>query len=118
MTKPIVDFTKLSRLVHEPARLVILTALSECASADFTFLRRTIGLTPGNLNTHLTALSNGGLVSIEKRIHGKGVQTLVSLTTAGRKAVKGHWRQLEALRKQTTSRERLAIQRPAPATAT
>jgi DNA-binding MarR family transcriptional regulator len=88
----------LDRLVHEPARLVILTALNSCASADFVFLQRITGLTTGNLSAHLTKLSEGGLVSIEKRFVGKKPNTRVVLRAEGRRAVNEHWRQLEQLR--------------------
>jgi DNA-binding MarR family transcriptional regulator len=88
----------LDRLVHEPARLVILTALASCASADFVFLQRITGLTTGNLSSHLTKLSAGGLVAIEKRFVGKKPNTRVVLSTQGRRAVNEHWQRLEDLR--------------------
>jgi hypothetical protein len=47
------EVDQLDRLVHEAARLVILTALPSCASADFVFLQRITGLTNGNLSAHL-----------------------------------------------------------------
>jgi DNA-binding transcriptional ArsR family regulator len=88
----------LDRLVHEPARLVILTALASCASADFVFLQRITGLTTGNLSAHLTKLSEGRLVAIEKRFIGKKPNTRVVLSAEGRRAVGEHWRRLEELR--------------------
>ena len=49
------------RLVHEPARLAILTALSACQKADFLLLLTITGLTKGNLSSHLTKLEEAGL---------------------------------------------------------
>lgn len=88
----------LDRVVHEPARLAILTVLSSCAEADFTFLLRVTGLTNGNLSAHLTKLEAAGLVNITKQFAGKRPQTLVSLTSNGRDQIKQHWRRLEKLR--------------------
>lgn len=89
----------LDRLVHEPARLAILTALSVCRRADFMYLLRLTGLTRGNLSTHLSKLEQGGLVRIEKRFVGRKPNTLVALSPRGRRTVEDHWRQLEELRR-------------------
>ena len=43
----------LSRVVHEPARLAILTVLSACQAADFVFLRTATALSAGNLSVQL-----------------------------------------------------------------
>ena len=105
MTKTYENLANLDRLVHEPARLAILTALSGCLSADFTFLRRVIGLTGGNLNTHLTTLESAGLVLLKKRFDGKVPHTSISLTANGRRAIDSHWVQLTALRREAHSRQ-------------
>lgn len=86
--------------MHEPARLVILTALASCASADFVFLQRITDLTNGNLSAHLSRLSDAGLVEIEKRFVGRKPNTQVALTPDGRRALREHWRRLDALRTQ------------------
>src|SRR5215467_1880810 len=90
----------LDRVIHEPARLAILTVLSACDEADFTFLQRITGLTNGNLSTHLSKLEAADFVSISKRFAGKKPQTLIALTSTGRKQLDEHWRQLKELRKQ------------------
>lgn len=92
------DVDPLDRLVHEPARLIILTALASCASADFVFLQRVARLTNGNLSAHLSKLSDAGLVTIEKRFIERKPNTLVAITPKGRRAVEQHWSQLEQLR--------------------
>lgn len=92
------EIAALDRLIHEPARLAILTALSACHSADFLFLQRLTGLTKGNLSSHLSKLEEAGLVKIEKQFVGKLPNTQASLTPRGRSAIDHHWQQLEALR--------------------
>ncbi len=101
MPQPFEDLAALDRLVHEPARLAILTALSACASADFLFLQRLTGLTKGNLSGHLSKLEAAQLVKIKKGFLGKIQHTAVSLTRQGRTAIDRHWKQLETLRSQT-----------------
>jgi len=96
---PFEELSHLDRLVHEPARLAILTALASCDSADFMFLQSLTGLTKGNLNTHLTKLEQGSLVAIEKTFKGKVSKTSVRLTPLGRKSIRRHWDLLKALRR-------------------
>jgi DNA-binding MarR family transcriptional regulator len=91
------DLAKLDHLIHEPARLAILTALSACKSADFIFMQRLTALTAGNLSGHLTKLEEAGLIWIEKRIVDKRTNTKIGLTDHGRMAIERHWKQLEQL---------------------
>ena len=100
---PFEQLANLDRLVHDPARLAILTALSACERADFLFLLRITGLTKGNLSSHLSKLEEGGLVVIEKRFVGKKTQTLVRLSESGRGAVEGYWKEMEELRESAAS---------------
>ena len=92
------DELLLDRLIHEPARLAIMTVLSSVKAADFVFLQRTTGLTKGNLSSHLTRLEEAGLVTIEKRFVHKKPNTNVVLTPEGRKRIANHWGQLERLK--------------------
>jgi DNA-binding transcriptional ArsR family regulator len=97
------DDLVLDRLVHEPARLAIMTVLSSVKAADFVFLQRTTGLTKGNLSSHLTKLEEAGLVEIVKRFVRKKPNTNVALTAVGRTRIATHWRQLERLRGLSTA---------------
>lgn len=98
MAAALEDIDPLDRLVHEPARLVILTALASCASADFVFLQRMTRLTNGNLSAHLTKLGEAGLIAIEKRFIDRKPNTSVAITANGRVAVAQHWARLEQIR--------------------
>lgn len=89
----------LDRIIHEPSRLAILTALSSCKEADFLFLQRLIGLSKGNLSSHLAKLEKAELVEIRKTYEGKKPLTLVSLTERGHQAINHHWKLLEDLRR-------------------
>jgi DNA-binding MarR family transcriptional regulator len=93
------DELALDRLIHEPARLAIMTVLSSVKSADFVFLQRTTGLTKGNLSSHLSKLEDAGLVRIEKRFVLKKPNTNVELTDEGQSRIAKHWEQLDRLKR-------------------
>ncbi len=95
------ELASLDRLVHEPARLAVLTALSACESAEFLFLQRITGLTKGNLCSHLSKLEDAGLIWVRKETVGRRSRTMVGLEQQGRQAVERHWERLEELRQET-----------------
>ncbi len=73
----------LNRLIHEPARLMIVTVLATVAEADFIYLVRETGLTKGNLGAHLVRLEAAGYLEIDKTFQGKVPRTVCRLTDAG-----------------------------------
>ena len=94
-----------NRLVHEPARLAILTVLSSCASADFLFLQNVTGLSKGNLSVQLTNLEEAGLVLAKKEIVERKTRTSVSLTKRGASEVEEYWKTMDALRARMISQK-------------
>ena len=60
------DLSTVDRLIHEPARLMIMTILNAVDEADFLYLLNETGLTRGNLSTHLSKLEDAGYIKIEK----------------------------------------------------
>ena len=93
------ELATLDKRVHEPARLAILTALTACRGAKFTYLQALTGLTQGNLSVHLKKLEEAGFVVLERGFEGNYRNTLVRITGPGRSAIDAHWKQLEALRR-------------------
>jgi len=79
---------EVDRLVHEPARLALLSLLYVVEAADFVFLMRQTGLTQGNLSSHLSKLESAGYVRILKEFVGKRPRTSIELSSAGREAFK------------------------------
>ena len=80
----------LDPLIHVPARLRIvatLAALPEGDALSFTRLQKMIGLTPGNLITHLRKLEYAGYLSTEKTGNGVASRTSVALSNHGRAAL-------------------------------
>ncbi len=86
----------IDRLVHEPARLLLMATLYVVKSADFVFLLRQTELTAGNIASHMAKLETAGYVNVAKAFAGKRPQTTFRLTSAGRRALKGYRRELEA----------------------
>lgn len=101
MSQPIEALAELDRLIHEPARLAIMTALNACRSADFLYLQRLTGLTKGNLSSHISKLEAAELVRVDKTFQRKTPVTRLSLTNAGRERIDEHWRQLDGLRRRS-----------------
>lgn len=94
------DLSDIDRLVHEPARLMILLVLYAVEEADFTFLSNATSLTDGNLSSHLNKLESAGYVAIEKTFAGKKPRTTLTLTPEGRQAVDDYRNTMsQALRK-------------------
>jgi DNA-binding MarR family transcriptional regulator len=87
-------FAGIDRIVHEPARLHILTLLSVVEGADFLFIMRQTGLTKGNLSSHLSKLETAGYVKIEKEFVEKIPHTVVKITSAGRAALQTYRQKL------------------------
>jgi len=78
----------IDKLVHEPARLMILSYLSVINSADFTFLMKQTELTRGNLSSHISKLEEASYVKVSKEFVDKIPRTLIRITTKGKNALK------------------------------
>jgi DNA-binding MarR family transcriptional regulator len=86
----------LDRVLHEKARLGILTALvTHRGGVAFTDLARLCSLTDGNLSRHLDVLAEEGLVQITKSFAGRRPLTTCKLTSTGRKRFRDYLTQLE-----------------------
>jgi DNA-binding transcriptional ArsR family regulator len=84
--------------IHQPARLRILMILSGADSADFTFLQQTLGLSKGNLSTHMARLEEKGYVKVTKSFRGTMPHTSYRLTKLGRTDLGAYWEAVDAIR--------------------
>jgi DNA-binding HxlR family transcriptional regulator len=89
---PIAD---IDQVIHEPARLNIMSQLYVLESADFLFLMRQTGLTFGNLSSHLSKLEDVGYVNVKKEFAGKKPHTMLRLTEKGRVAFRKYARSMK-----------------------
>lgn len=85
----------IDRIIHEPARLMIVAVLSAVAEADFLYLLTATQLTRGNLSSHLSRLEEAGYVAIEKTFDGKTPRTICRLTQEGQTAFESYREQMQ-----------------------
>lgn len=83
----------LNEIIHQPARLRIMSALTTLNRAerlDFATLRGLLDLTDGNLGAHLAKLEDAGYVQMEKEFIDRKPRTYLSVTPKGRAAFEEH----------------------------
>jgi len=86
------DETVLSR-----PRLSILAALVARDAVDFTFLQKNLGISDGNLSTHLRKLEAENYIRSEKVLVNRKPKTWFQITADGRRALERLFRQLEEM---------------------
>jgi len=85
--RPPIDGQDLDRVVHEPARLVLLLHLAVVDVADYTWLQQQTKLTAGNLGAHLTKLEKARYVTVSKTFADNRPRTEYQLSPTGRTAL-------------------------------
>jgi DNA-binding HxlR family transcriptional regulator len=91
------EIPELDRLIHERARLAIISALAVNDSLSFNDLKRLLKTTDGNLSVHARKLEEAGYLSCRKFFEGRIPRTEYRLTAAGRRAFDHYLRDLEAV---------------------
>jgi DNA-binding transcriptional ArsR family regulator len=87
----------IDRVIHEPVRLAILKILSSVKEVDFKFLLTTLGLTKGNLATHINKLEETKLIAVKKEFRGKIPHTSYRITNTGRQQFQEYWKNMKEL---------------------
>ena len=90
---------EIDKLVHEPARLLLMAHLYVVDGADFVFILDQTGLTAGNVSSHMKKLIAVGYVEMEKAFVGNRPQTTYSLSKEGRKAFDAYRHNIEDILK-------------------
>lgn len=91
---------ELDPVIHAQARLRTITVLDALRAGDsmsFPKLQGLLGMTSGNLATHLRKLEDSQYVSVEKILEGRSPVTYIALTSKGRAAFENYKQQLRAL---------------------
>jgi DNA-binding transcriptional ArsR family regulator len=88
---PLQQLLELDRIIHEPARLVILTILSSAEDVEFKFLETATRMSKGNLSSHTAKLEGVGFIEVTKAFRGKIPVTSFKITQAGRAALEVYW---------------------------
>lgn len=92
----------LDETIHQRTRLAIMATLMAEPSLDFNELKAHLGLTDGNLSTHLSALERAGYVTVAKSFVGKRTRTTVAMSAKGRQAMQNYIELLQAILKRRT----------------
>ena len=90
------DFNKLDKVIHEKGRLAIMTLLATRVNWPFQDLKEELGMSDGNLITHLRTLHRLGFVAFTKEVRDRP-QTTYSLTEKGRSAFQDYLHVLEQI---------------------
>ena len=94
-------FLQLDRVIHEKGRLAIMSMLAAAPALSFTELREALGMTDGNLTTHIRTLQEAGYISVTKSFQNRRPLTTCALTPAGQAAFSGYIDLLEKIVQQT-----------------
>jgi len=89
---------ELDRVIHEPGRLRIMMILSGLDTADFNFLRSTLGMSKGNLSRHAEKLESAGYIKITKSFKGKIPNTSYKITQKGANELTEYWKRIDDIR--------------------
>lgn len=84
-----------NKAFESKARLNIMSVLMVNDTQSFNALKELLGLTDGNLATHLRALEESGYVAVQKQFIGRKPNTTYSATASGRQAFSEHLNALE-----------------------
>ena len=87
----------LDRVIHEPVRLGIVSALAVNQEMTFNELKDLLKTTDGNLSVHARKLEDAGYISCSKSFAGRTPKTEYRLTSAGRRALERYLDHMEAL---------------------
>jgi DNA-binding MarR family transcriptional regulator len=95
------DYSKIDDVLSSKIRLGIVSLLITAEIAEFTYIKESLGLTDGNLSTHLKKLDEAGFVDIDKKFVNNKPKTTVRLTAKGVHAFKEYVAFLENIIKRT-----------------
>lgn len=87
----------LNKVFDSRIRLGIMSSLMVNEELSFNHLKELIGVTDGNLATHLRTLEENGYIKVHKSFVGRKTNTVYSVTKAGEKAFRIHLEALEAM---------------------
>ncbi len=88
---------EINSTLHEPVRLGTMMLLHLNSSLTFSIIQKGLGVTSGNLNTHLTNLDSKGYIIKEKTFVNLRPRTVIYITPKGRKALKQYTKSLKQI---------------------
>lgn len=92
-----VAISRLNKLFENRVRLGIMSVLIINDSFDFNNLKETLGVTDGNLASHLKALEENNLIKVNKQFIGRKPNTRYCITETGAQLFRNHIKALEEI---------------------
>ena len=89
------NFAELDSVIHSRIRLAIMILLLQSMNVSFTYLKKEIGVSDGNLSTHLSKLEKAKYIKVRKSFKNRKPQTTISLTEKGKVALHEYSSNLE-----------------------
>ncbi|HIJ52612.1 MAG TPA: transcriptional regulator [Planctomycetes bacterium] len=71
--------------------------MTSAKKVDFNFLLTTLGLTKGNLATHINKLETADFIEVKKEFRGKMPHTSYRITRTGRRQFQKYWENMKEL---------------------
>jgi len=98
MTAGRVAVKTIDPIMHEPARLLVMSLLCGRGRVGCYQMLALAEMTAGNLSSHMARLEGAGYVAVLKSFHGKTPHTEYRITGEGREALQRYWRALDEIR--------------------
>ena len=95
------DYRQFDPLVHSRIRLSVLAILVSVDDAEFTYLRKQVKATDGNLGAHLRRLEEAGYLHVTKHFVGRKPLTRYRVTETGREAFRRYVDSVEQMLRAT-----------------
>jgi DNA-binding transcriptional ArsR family regulator len=92
-----IPIEEIDKVIHEPARMKIMSNLYFVESMDAIFLLRQTGFTWGNLATHTKKLEAVGYIEVKKEFIKRKPHTMFILTKKGRDAFESYIKKMKHL---------------------
>ena len=89
--------SELDRVIHEPVRLGIVSALAVNESMSFRDLKELLNTTDGNLSVHARKLEDAAYITCTKHFEGRTPKTEFQISAGGRKALESYLDHMDAL---------------------
>ena len=98
LSSRIQQINDIDRVIHEPVRLAILMVLASVKEADFNFLITALGVTKGNLATHVRRLEEAEYVAVNKTFRDRIPHTSYQITRTGCRELQRYWENIDKIK--------------------
>ncbi len=89
------NYQQLDDIIHSRIRLAVMAILVGVEQANFTYLKKNVNATDGNISKHLKKLEDAGYILVEKKFVNRKPLTSYQITDKGRRAFEIYVERLE-----------------------